>query len=104
MTLLAPFYEQWSVRAQFKNMFPAKAADRKLHAEIGEEGISLTVLGGAQSRYPWSMFVNSIRAEDVVLLYANKTRFIFLPLSALTSGQREELDDLMKRRGVKTWC
>jgi hypothetical protein len=98
---LAPYFEKRILRRKFQSMFPENTIERKVCASIVEDGIEVAIPGIAETKYQWGAVVNFLQNDFVLLIYFGKTRLLFFPVSAFTTAQRTELNDLVARNFVR---
>lgn len=91
------------LRKCFKQLFPPTRIDRSSAIDIDDEQILSAVPGVSEGKIFWQGLLQFAQNNKVTMLYISELRFIFFPTSVLTLEQREELKELVKRHGVKSF-
>ena len=99
--LLAPYFEKRILRKKFQSMFPENTIERKVCASIAEDGIQVEIPGVAETKYQWVAVVNLLQNDCVLLIYFGKARLLFFPISAFTTTQLTEFNEIVARNFVR---
>jgi hypothetical protein len=103
ITIFMPVARWYAVRKCFKQLFPPTRTDRSSAIDIDEERILSAVPGVSEGKIFWQGLLQFAQSDKVTMLYISEIRFIFFPTTVLTPEQREELKDMVKRHGVKSF-
>jgi hypothetical protein len=95
-----PLLRTWSLRKQFRNMFPKSVSGEGITYEINDECIVSAFPGVNEGKYYWNSILRFVKDEKIALFYLNKNRFLF-PTSALSAPEQAELDALVARHGIE---
>lgn len=103
ITIFMPCARWYALRKCFKQLFPPTRTDRSSAIDIDDERILSAVPGVSEGKIFWRGLLQFAQSEKVTMLYISEIRFIFFPTSVLTPEQREELKEMVKRHGVKSF-
>jgi len=70
---------------------------RTVWFEFSDNGITTAIVGTDAETIDWKKIVLSAQDDKITLLYVGSNKFLFFPISALTTAQRAELNDLITR-------
>ncbi len=85
---------RWRIHRDFRRTFPGRTDGT---ATIDDGGVTLST-GGAQKKRLWTGFTRIYESRRVIVMESGGTDFIFLPKSAMSGAQLDEL----KRLTTKT--
>jgi hypothetical protein len=103
ITLSMPVMRWYAVRKCFKQLFPPTRTDRSSAIDIEDERIISAMPGVSEGKIFWPGILRFAQNDSVTMLYIGELKMLFFPTSALTPEQREELKEMMKRHGVKSF-
>jgi len=100
-TIGMPLSRFWNIRRSFNRLFPSGHRDRRSRIEIDDHGICRELSGVAELRILWSGLYDFAQDEKVTMFYTNRDCFLLFPTALMSSEQRTELSELVRRHVVK---
>jgi hypothetical protein len=103
LTIWMPVGRWYNLRKCFKQLFPPARTNRSSFLVIDEEQIVSAVPGVSESRILWRGILFFAQDRKVTMLYTSESRFLFFPTDVLTPMQREDLNEMVNRHGVRNF-
>ncbi len=102
--LMAHLFPLWSARRAWKNMMPPHIKERTVVLELQEDTIGYSLPTISRAQIDWSVICRTISNPDLTMLYLTKKTFLVIPHRALANGDREHLNELLKRKVTSGKC
>jgi hypothetical protein len=97
LAIFLPLARVYKIHKGFKQFLHPARTDRINSLDIDDERIVSTIPGVGEGKLFWNAIFAFAQDEKVALLYVREKRFLFFPTTALSSEQRTELNELVKR-------
>jgi hypothetical protein len=94
-------FDRWKFSNWFKDNFSSYPEKESYSLIANDDGLIVAKSDSIETRLAWNAITNFRQNETITVMYLSPDNLFYFPTKAMTTEQREELDDLVARNMVK---